>query len=112
MKIKIGTFIDAIEKNGLPQTTGALWRNEFNTVLSPFEFDLKKKNIKSACALGMAFYNLNVNFPDEEELEHVRLEEIIMEWNDEAKMSFQQIAQEYRELYPEKLDQEIEVVPL
>jgi hypothetical protein len=95
--MKVKDFIDAIEKNGLPQARSMYWADREGTGTA----DLAE--VKSACAIGMGAYNLKldpftVQFWGKGE---------IMRWNDLDHLSFQEIADRYRGLYSDSLENDL-----
>jgi hypothetical protein len=95
---KVKDIIDAIEKNGLPQTKGAYWKAKDGANLKYL-----KNKVVSACAIGMAAYNLGI-YPNRLTFPHAN---DVIRWNDDKGLSFQEIAAKYRELYPEYLEREV-----
>lgn len=93
--------VDNIEKNGLPQTTGSLFRRTFGgRIYNLTDFD-EKPIIGSACALGQAAINLGVvqYFVDDITLKDSSLDmkkdrflSRVIHLNDSVRLNFAQIA--------------------
>ena len=112
MKFTLGQFIDAIEKNGLPQTQGATFRG------SRYNISPEKT---SACALGQGVWNIlgrpevlpltaeedfwtQFNFED-----RANFTSFVVWENDEELKPLPEIARLARIQFEDKLDQEIEI---
>ena len=111
MKVTGRQIIEAIEKNGLPQTRGAFYRDE-----NGMEVDFPAQ-AKSACAIGMAAINLGVSFITLRNGFRIDTEDgisfhcgFIESWNDDDGLSFKDIADKFRQEYPELLDREFELL--
>lgn len=98
-------IIDSIEKNGLPQTVGALFRQaEYLSPIYNFEEDTV---IGSACALGQAAINLGVDYSFVD-IFYNRAQEgflgYIVNLNDNQLLDFKGIADILRVEFGDKLD--------
>jgi hypothetical protein len=96
----VSQILDAIEENGLPQTKKGYWRGVRN-------FVERRVNVKSACALGMAAYNLHALGPSSCNVMPYSIE--IISWNDVDGLTFKEIADKYRKEHPVLLDATVKV---
>lgn len=99
-------IVDNIEKNGLPQTTGALFRKgkgdyAIYTLDSTFP-----TQIGAVCALGQAAINLGVkySFVDETESLKESFLSAIVSLNDHRHLNFKDIAEAIRAEFGDQLD--------
>lgn len=112
--LTLGDFINAMEKNGFHQAYGELFR-----------YNSKDNSIKSACALGQGFLNLNVQEPkwvDSEdyttyESPHTRyllwkkFTNDVIKMNDKEKRKIKTIVKEMRIRYADQLNTVIDFRP-
>lgn len=112
----LGDVLDAIEKNGLPQSRGYFFRESVDEDLgfgieekgidSPSFLSHYRGKIKSACAIGQAAVNLGI-YPKINTNDDTQLYEIlssIMIMNDTDNYTFKEIADNLRTRYPDLLN--------
>lgn len=107
-------FIDAIEKNGLPQAYGGLFRVDGDYIDVDTEVareTISKNTIESACALGQGYINVGVwPFDDEEGgyLADILPNDIVtyvVSLNDSLHEPLDLIADNMRAYFAERLDE-------
>jgi hypothetical protein len=109
--ITVGMFIDAIERDGLPKTTGTLFRTRKGG-RSIYHPDLSKYSttkIGAACAVGQACINLGITDPKTNYLSDINSKvadilNFIIDTNDDTALSLKVIAQRARRKYANYLD--------
>lgn len=101
-KVKIGTIIKAIRKNGLPKSRGSYYRRDPEN----------GNKIISACAIGQAAINLRVSAPDLDgglcsvfnPTNFLSLRSRIVKLNDNSNYSFQEMADILEEEFSTQLN--------
>lgn len=113
-------FVQAIEKDGLPQIQNAFFQDETGVATNEIE-DLGGTPIVAACAVGMAAINLGVDVQSlRDSLSLIgggsgtnwgsptRFSSGLIEgWNDDAGLNYVQIAEKIRRWFPNLLKESI-----
>jgi len=107
MKTTIGEFVDAIEKNGLPQFIGALFARDLDPGHDMHIDEIKQYKIGAACAVGQGYINIGATDLKAKEIDAYKWDTVqttIVRLNDQQRMSISGIVREIRKLYPHFMD--------
>lgn len=109
--ITLGMFIDAIERDGLPKTTGCLFREKKGGRALYIEElrNFQTYKIGAACAVGQACINLGITEPKTSYMSNVDANiseaiNYIIDMNDGTKNSLKMIALRARNRFAAHLD--------
>lgn len=116
--ISLGQFLDSIEENGLPRKTGAYWVGPSGITYTDSREKGSVFQVTSACAIGQSALNLEVAYGElaktlNKQFRHRQgrtgLADAIISKNDGNRWAYKHIANFYRKIYAERLEETFQV---